>query len=321
MFFKMLKNNRGELDANGKEIIVNKEEPKPYSAENIPKNKEQWTELQGQDPVLFSTLTQQNVDRLFRENKELSEKNTTLETQTNNLTVELESYKTKPVYEPPVLDDKGKRPYDTKNYPKTKAEWDDLAIDDPTLHADLRWEYNRKATNENEGFERAQDNARKVVQVEHPDMYLSEIDENGQPKKDAEGKVILKASAQGDPIFNPKSEKGKLWETIYNEDPNIAKNKNGPTLLMAEMERRLRAKGAKIVKENEEVPPENQVITDGVPPPKKLVGKFVSEEEKAHVTAAIKRGVYTSEQDFFDQKNKGKEGIFEENSFPDFKKQ
>ena len=74
-----------------------------WSAENLPKTKEDWNGLREADPQLWGDLTQQNYDKTFRENKELKDKFAGEQAKTNNLSVELESYKNKQEPEvPPV---------------------------------------------------------------------------------------------------------------------------------------------------------------------------------------------------------------------------
>ena len=293
-----------------------------YSAENMPKSKEQWTELKNADPVLFGELTQQNVDRLFRENKELGEKNAILTTQTNNLSVELDGYKSAVRTDIPITENKSPvvtNSFSIHNFPKTKEQWEDLAIDDPTLHADLRFTYNQQIQNANKDFDSAQRAARLKVQTEHPDMYLPELDEAGQPKKDEKGKLVLKINpATGEPHFDPNSKKGKLWKAIYDEDPSIGNSKNAPMLLMATMERKLREEGQAIVDAAAIDDKGNQVVHDGVKPPVKVEGKYASEEEKVHVAKQIARGIYNDEAHFFAEKNKGNTGIYDENRTPIF---
>lgn len=304
-----------------------KVEPKPvtFSAENPPKSKEDWNQLRQADPVLFADLTQQNMDKTFREAKEWKEKYSQLETQKNNLTVELEQYKKKVV--PEVPDDDGtKQPYSIHNLPKTKEEWADLMIDDPVLGTDLRTYYNNQTTQSQTKFQEVQASSRRTVQAEHPDMYIAELDSNGQPKKDSKGKVVLKVDeVSGEPIFNPDSEKGKLWTAIYNENPSIANNPHAPELLMATMERRLRLKGEEMVKDantnREQQIQDGQVVQDGVTPPAPTVEvKFNSEEERIHAQGMVNRGLYKDLTDYVKNRDSKEDGYYEPNSEPVFKK-
>ena len=297
-----------------------------FSKDNLPKSKEQWEALQAKDPILFGNLTQQNVDRLFRENKELQEIKANLENQKSNLSVELENYRKRQITDIPikpkipvpkeVIDDKTQ--YSIHHLPSTTEEWEDLAIDNPNLHADLRFYYNQERVSSEVSYESAQRKARQTVQKEHPDMYLPELDGSGLPKKDAEGKVILKLDARtGEPIFNHNSEKGKLWIQTYEENPDIVTTKNAPVLLMTAMERKLRERAER------SLPPtganfDNQVVHDGVTPPVQKEVKFDSEVEKLHVEKAILRGVYRDATHYLDEKKKGNEGIYDENRTPQF---
>jgi hypothetical protein len=304
-----------------------------FSAENMPKNKEEWTQLKEADPVKFADLTQVNVDRLFRENKEYKEKNTGLENQKNNLTVELEKYKTQqipntevpPVETPSVVDDTTPKEYSIHNLPKTEEEWKDLMIDDPVKGNDLRTYYNNKIIQDERSFNEAQTASRRTVQGEHPDMYLAELDETGQPRKDDKGNVVLKVdTVSGEPIFNPHSEKGKLWLEIYNENPKIASNPKAPEFLMSAMERRLRVRGEKIVQDanesREQQIQDGQVVTDSVAPPQKVEVKFHSDEEKNWAERAVQRGTYANLEEYVKNRDDKDEGYYEAGRMPSFSK-
>lgn len=305
-------------------------EVKPqWSVDNLPKNKTEWNTLQGQDPTLFGNLTQHNYDKLFRESKESQEKTTTLESQVSNLTVELDKYRSQqpsdiPVETPPSTTDTPTT-YSINNLPKSRQAWDDLMIEDPVLGTDLRSHYTNKVTQNETNFTEAQATSRKAVQVEHPDMYLSELDESGQPKKDEQGKSVLKVDpASGEPIFNPKSDKGKIWLNIYESNPNIASNPQAPELLMASMERRLRVKGEKMVEESEaerkQTVQDGQVVAEGVPPPPQVKVAFANDEERDHAQNMVNRGLYGTLEEYVRNRDSKDEGIYDENRTPDFTK-
>lgn len=306
-----------------------------WSAENLPKTKEEWNGLRGEDPQLWGDLTQQQFDKTFRENKELKEKNDGLSNQTNNLSVELETYKNRqPPETPPVVDPTVTPPvvepvdkvYSVHNLPKTQQEWDDLAIENPTQHSDLRYTYNQRVQRDETSFNEAQVTSRRIVQVEHPDMYLSELDESGKPKLDDKGKAILKVDQNsGEPIFNANSEKGKLWLEIYNQNPNIASNAHAPELLMSAMERRLRLRGQQMVDDTntnrEQQIVDGQVVHEGVTPPKETVTvTFKSDAEKTHAQSMVNRGVYANLEEYVKNRDSTDEGYYESNSMPDFTK-
>jgi hypothetical protein len=159
-------------------------------------------------------------------------------------------------------------------------------------------------------------------------MYLAELDESGQPKKDDKGKLILKVDQfSGEPIFDPNSEKGKLWLEIYNQNPNISSNPQAPELMMASMERTLRIRGEKMVEDanadREQQIQDGQVIQDGVTPPKQTVTvTFKNDEEKRNAEGMVKRGLYANLEDYV--KNRDAEesttGYYEEGRMPDFTK-
>ena len=297
-----------------------------FSAENMPKSKEDWNGLREKDPALWGDLSQQNFDKIYRENKELQEKTQGLENQRNNLSVELDKYKNQqpsdlPTAETPAYD--GKKVYSIHNLPSSVQEWDDLAIENPTQHADLRFQYNQRVQKDAGSFDEAQAISRRNVQAEHPDMYLAELDESGQPKKDEKGKLVLKVDkASGEPIFNPNSEKGKLWLEIYNKNPNIATNAQAPELMMAAMERTMRVKGEKMVEnanqQRERQIQDGQVVQEGVQPPKAVNVTFKSDEEKRHAESMVNRGLYSTLEDYVKNRDSKDEGIYESNSTPQF---
>lgn len=300
-----------------------------YNAENIPKTKEEWTQLRDADVNKWADLTQANTDRMFRENKESKEKIVTLTNTNQNLQVEIGTYKSKPKEDfknlagdtpPPPPDEGDDKKWNKENLPKDKDDWDNFFIDSPTEAADLRqWYLNNEQAIKDTNVQ-THTECRKEVQRDHPEMYLPELDDAGQPKKDEKGKLVLKRDATtGEPLFNPKSEKGKLWETIWNEDPTTYGNsRNGPRLLMAEMERRLRQKGQTMIDNANVGGKENQVTPPGVPPPKRKEVGFKDDNEKAHAEKAVARGTYTSLEDYCEKRDAPNEGIYDENSTPSF---
>lgn len=289
--------------------------PEPqYTPENLPKSKTEWDALKSKDPAKWGELTQVNIDRLFRQNKEYEEKLRELETQAPVIPH---------IPQPTIVDPTGK--YSIHNLPKSQEEWENLYAENPILFSDLRNYYTQSTTAVQTEFQRAQADARRRVQAEHPDMYLHELEADGKSKLDSSGKPVLKRDAvSGEPIFNPDSEKGKLWVEEYNRDPNIANLKDGPELLALRVERRLKAKGLKMVNEQAEAERRKaaeaaQVITDGVTPPPSIVHKFSSDRERIHVEGAIRRGVYKSIDDYFNAKLQTG-GYVESNSMPNFTK-
>lgn len=315
-------------------------EPVPFSTENMPKSKDEWNNLKSTDPAKWNELTQSNVDRYFRENKELQEKLQAIEARENNLKAELDQYKGAQVgaqpapYEAqfPTLMGGTTQPYSVTNPPKTKEEWDNFFIEDPTTAADLRYEIRETQKRVTDNFTSAQTNSRKEVQKEHPDMYLAELDERGTPKLDEKGNLVLKVNPQtGEPIFNPNSQKGKVWEQVWKESVDgsgvsyYAKLPNGSLLMMADMERRLKVGGQQMVsdaeKERQARIEGGQVLPEGIPPPVPE-GKvaFKSKEEQDHAERQILRGTYKNLAEYCLVRD-NKEGVYEENSTPQFNKQ
>ncbi len=155
-------------------------------------------------------------------------------------------------------------------------------------------------------------------------MYLNELDGTGQPIKDDKGNVVLKKDQNGLVIFNPNSQKGKLWEQIYNESflPDgtnpLDKAPNAPALLRAELERRLVRNGQAVI--NQVNQKQNQVAVPGVTPPVSVKVSFGSKDEEAHVETAIQRGTWKSKEEYCQNRDNGTSGFYDQNRRPDFSK-
>lgn len=298
------------------------EQPIKFSAENPPKSKEDWQKLSQDDPKTWMDLTQANTDRMFRENRELQEKLDRERQEKENLTLEVNRYRTPP---PVNVDKNGDQIYSSNNFPKTEQEWDTLALERPTFAADLRYEYLNRQKTVNTEFQRAWFGYVKEVQAEHPDMYLTEMDVSGNPAKDDKGNVLFKRNKDGDPIYNPNSEKGKLWEQIWKDSTRpdgtnpLATLPNAPALMQAELERRLMKNGQAVIdKTNPQK--QNHVAGPGVPPPKLTKVSFGSKEEEAHVESAIQRGTWKSKEEYCESRDTGTSGFYDVNRRPDFSK-
>jgi hypothetical protein len=315
------------------EVIVTQDPV--FSPENLPKSKEEWNSLKEKDPSKWTELTQTNIDRYFRENKELHEKLQTFESREKNLKAELDQYKGSqigvqpPVESFPTLTGQAGQPYSISNPPKTKEEWDNFFIEDPTSASDLRTDIRESQKQVTHNFTSAQTNSRKEVQKEHPDMYLPELDEKGAPKRDEKGNLVLKVNAHtGEPIFNPDSQKGKLWGQVWQDSIDgsgvsyYARLPNGPLLMMADMERRLKVGGQQMISEAEQGRQarinEGQVLPEGVPPPVPE-GKvtFKSKEEQTHAEQQVSRGTFKNLAEYCLVRD-NKSGVYEENSTPKF---
>lgn len=294
-------------------------EPK-FSADNLPKTKEDWNKLAETDPKVWGDLTQQNMDRVVRENRELQEKLNREQNEKQNLALEVNRFRSTP----PVVDPNVKVPFSSTNYPKTQEEWDGLFLENPTFASDLRFNFLNRQTSINTEFQSARSNHAKVVQAEHPDMYVTEMDGNGLPKKDDQGKLVLKRDQNGFVMLNENSEKGKLWNQIWQESARpdgsnpLSELPNAPALMQAELERRLRSKGQAMVQSNEVK--QNQVAVPGVTPPVVSKGSYRSKEEEFLAKKSIERGVYKDESDFFRVRDGGSMAVYGENRRPDFSK-
>ena len=308
------------------EPIKAEEKPIEPVVSDIPKTKEEWSNLAKTDPGKFAELTQTRMDTIFRQSKEAQEKLVAAETREKNLLVEINKLKQtpplpavdpiQPVYQPKV--------FGNGNYPQTEDEWNDLFIERPTFATDLRNEYLNRNRSVQEEYNKARIEGVKTLITEHSDMYHIEKDVDGKEKLDKDGHPIVMVDPNtGLYAFNSESDKGKIWIQIYNEDPQgWTSLKNAPSLMMAEMERRLRMKGANMVKgqNNQLDTDQSGVAPEGVPPPKSVSHKFDSDEEKAHVDRAVARGTYKSADEYFKLKNDETKGYAEPNRRPDFSK-
>ena len=130
----------------------------------------------------------------------------------------------------------------------------------------------------------------------------------------------MKRDANGYPIPDGKSDKFKIWMEEYHKDPSIENLRDGPAILMARMERRLRAKGKEVI-QKEKAERQNQTAPEGVPPPKPQ-GKiaFRSAGEEAHAKKAVERGIYGSLEEYCQLRDHGEVGIYDENRTPTFGK-
>lgn len=299
-------------------------EPIKFSQDNPPKSKDDWDKLSKEDPQTWISLTQQNTDRMFRENKELKERLDRESQEKQNLAVEVNRYKQTV---PPVVpaEQNGKVTFSENNFPKTQEEWDGLFIENPTFASDLRFSYLNKQTSINTDFNRARSDYAKEVQGEHPDMYLTELDATGTPVKDDKGNVVFKRDQNGLVIVNFNSEKGKLWNEIY-EQSRLANGTNpldslpnAAALVQAEMERRLIRKGQSVI-QAAEPNKQNQVAGPGVPPPVSAKVSFKTKEEESHVELSIQRGVYKSKEEYCQLRDNDVRGIYDQNIRPDFSK-
>lgn len=309
-----------------------KEEPKLVKTElkeasekpavvEVPKNKAEWDKLRTEDPIKWGELTQANTDAIFRQKREAEEQLARERAEKQNLQAELDRYRKPPVVE--VADQP--KIYGPGNYPQTEEEWNDLFLEKPILATDLRNQYLNTINVQQSEFVNTRKKSVETLISEHPDMYHYEVDgETGKAKLDAGGKpIVAKDPKTGLYAFNPDSEKGKLWVEIFNEDPQgWAQLKNAPELMMAQMERRLRVNGARVVNgQNKSIEQDQSgVLGEGVPAPRASSLKFASDEEKAHAQGAVSRGTYKSLDEYVQLRDKGNTGYTEPNSRPNFTK-
>lgn len=293
-------------------------EPVAPVVEIVPKTKEEWQNLAKTDPTRWQELTQQNMDRVTRESRETKEQLERERAEKQNLLQEINRYKQPP---PPVPEG---QTFTIQNPPKTQAEWDTLFIESPKYASDLNQAIEQRKISINSEFQRAFGNAAREVQGEHPDMYILEADATGQVLKDGKGKPVIKKDQNGFPMFNKDSEKGKLWDQIYKD--SVAPNgvnpldglPNAPTLMMAELERRLVKRGQAAIESGAPVR-QNQIAPQGVTPPVQSAKvKFATDGEKEHAQKAVDRGTFKNLEEYCLHRDTGNVGFYEKNSRPDF---
>ena len=261
-----------ELDANGKPIMVDDgkvKEEKP--------------------------LTQDAFDREYRLRKEAEEKLAKSEKEKVDL-VE----RTKPPVSEDISTEKkyGFKPDGSIIFPQTEEEWDDLAIERPTLHTDLRNTWYQQRNQQSEKFKQS---AVKVATEILPDMY----------KKDANGNVLK--TAQGHPVPDETSELYKRYAEIADSiGPVLFNSPAGPELVALKLQRVIEEeKGNSLQKQAEiemsEAEKKRQIrVKDGQtappgatpPPAKKYDVKFNSEYERKAAEEKVARGIYSSLEDY-----------------------
>ncbi len=189
------------------------------------------------------------------------------------------------------------------NYPQTEEDWDDLASESPTYAMDLR----QRFLGRNKDFNKTASESIKILVENHPDMYMQ--NEDGS----------VKYTADGRPIFNKDSKKGKLWMQIAT-DPAFLKSAKAPQIIMENMEARLKKEEDKALKTKIDIEKEekekkraknvdkSQIAIDGNKPPEKpeeVEIKYENDAEKTHVTQAISSGYYKDERAYFVAKKRG----------------
>lgn len=302
----------------------------PVVETQTPKTKEEWDKLSAENPGQWKKLTQERFDTTFRQNKELEEKLRIADEQKRNYELELSKYKPReePAPEP------GSPQYGPGQYPKTEEEWNDLFLERPVFATDLRNAFTTEQANYSNEYVATWNRSIETVAAEHPEMYLPEMDAEGKPKLDENGKIVLKREpGTNNFFFNYDTPTSKLWCEIVSEGEVIKKHSgmnpykdyaNSPTLLMAEMERRLRMKGRNMIN-NEQSSSVNQdessLGAPGVTPPKTGPVKFASEEQRKDAEKRIKDGIYKSTEEYMYWQNVPENhGVVEKNREPDFTK-
>ena len=229
-------------------------------------------------------VTQEAIDAIYKKLKETEEKLSRSEQEKVGLVTRVAALETsgKPKGTQTLRD-----VYSEENYPQSEEEWDDLIAQYPTYGTDLRRRFQDNVIT----FESAQKKSAERLREKHPDMFM----------KDKDGKFIFNEHGI---VFNPESEKAKVFQDIANKDSRILEIADGPEMVMALMEKRLQGQeeGAlkeKIEQEKDTKEKQRQAdikagrVADGgsAPPAKPAVEvKFNSDVEKQAAERAVASG-------------------------------
>ena len=229
-------------------------------------------------------VTQEAIDAIYKKLKETEEKLTKSEQEKVGLVTRVVALETggKPKGTQTLKDI-----YNEENMPQTEEDWDELIAQYPTYGTDLR----RKYQDGEKSFRDAQSNSAKRLRDKHPDMFM----------KDKDGNFIFNERGI---VFNPESEKAKVFQEIANKDPRILEIADGPEMVMALMEKRLQGQEEGALKEKIEQEKDvkekqrqadikaGRVADGGSPPPAKpaVEVKFNSEAEKQAAERAVASG-------------------------------
>ena len=299
--------------------------PQP-TPQTIPKNKEEWDKLAKEDQGRWISLTQMRMDQAIRQQREIQTKLMAEQTKVNNLQAELENYKREEIKKT----ESEPKPFSRENMPQTKDQWDQLWIEDPNLADDLRFHKNeqdkqnyQKNEDARKNFSDTWDKCVLEVSDNHPDMFVTEKDETGQPLiKD--GKPVFKRDQFGFPIPDLESEKAKIWIQVWNEDESgYSSSKFGPRNAMLGMERKLLERGKQKMQEQESKtagPDQRGVMPGGVNPPVTAKVSFNSNEERESAQKSVNRGYFRSLEEYCQWRDTKQKGIYDEGNIPEFKK-
>lgn len=308
----------------------------PPTPPAIPKSKDEWDRLAQENPQRWISLTQSRMDQTVRQARETQEKLAQKEQESQNYQAELERLRNPTAPETPPYD--VNKQFSRENMPQNQEQWDTLWIENPNLASDLRHFKNQQDFTRQQQTQAAQSEfaksrreSAKTLWDRHPDMYVTEIDEQGNAKLDGNGKPILRLDPNTNaPMLNLESEKGKLFVQVYSEDPQGYDGaKHGPRLAMAEMERRLRDSGNQQVQNagqpqqlGGQTPMLDQrgTMPGGVTPPATPKVSFSSDDEKAHAMRAVDRGTFKSLEEYCQLRDVKNIGIEEQDSVPNFSK-
>ncbi len=295
----------------GKEVDVNVE---------TVDGKEVVTVIKEQKTLPKGEVTQEAIDRIWKQLKETEEKS---DVEIKKLVDQLQMSeegkvelveRIKALETPPAAPGAeepktyGSQADGSTVYPQTEEEWDDLIAERPAFGTDLRTQYKTEVGGRAKEIQGAQlTSALKVANELLPDMY----------KKDAEGKTLLDKG--GHPVPDDKSELFKIYCQVASEEgvdgqgnPVIFSTKNGPELIALKVKASLgtdRETELKKKAEDERLAAEgkrNQVVKDGKtappghepPPLAKVEVTFGTDYERQHAEKKVASGVYKNLEEY-----------------------
>ena len=268
-------------------------------------------------PDVPKQVSQEAIDRIWKQMKESEEKSEELATQLKESEEgkvdlverikKLETPEGEETTEPPA-ETYGVQSNGQWAFPQTEEEWDTLIAERPTFGMDLRNKYSEIVGGQTKKIQNAQlKSALKVANEILPDMY----------KKDNEGKVLL--DKNGHPVQDEKSETFKIYCQIAAEEgvneygqPVIFSTKNGPELIAlktkqvlgtereVELKKKAEAEKSDIEKKRTKQVQDGLVSPPGQEPPitTKAEVKFGSDYEKERAEQKVVQGVYKSLEEY-----------------------
>ncbi len=288
---KIGSDGKPELDAQGKPVMVD----------------------DGKGSGSKGPVDQEAIDREHKLRKEAEEREAAEKSEKEKLQAQLDKAEKEKVamvakLPPVVVPGEGEKTYGrqadgTIIFPANEEEWDDLAIEKPTLHADLRALYNQRGVSVAQKFK---ESAISVTEI-FPEMYV----------KDKDGNILR--NRDGFPVPDENSERyQQFMEVAYASGsdgfgrPIILHTVDGPEMVALKLQKKLGldVKSSLSKKAQEDATNAETIrlqrVRDGqiaplgssAPPSKPVEVKFNSEYEKKHAESAVASGVYKSLQEY-----------------------